>query len=401
MKAGLIGFSLFLITLFSSDAWAFSPFAKELRSRAGDRFAGGSRFQVRDGLFARQNASAILSAIPTSFNLAPVISVGRKVIPDANHPFIAPGPTDQRGGCPGLNLLANYGYLPRNGITSMTQLLYALEEGLGDTFSDWSVPFSLILIPMSPGLKMSIGGTDARTDGPLTFLLGRAPGLFSPETHNQYEIDGSLARDDAYFANGQTDRFNGSRWATWYRLAANKYNGTMPIAWNGDVRALQYTECRNSNPQCHWAVFGQLVFYLAQTFTSTVMPSAASNGFPGTPFSDSITQFFGIVKQSNGTFTRGFESLPHGPEGVWYRRTVPLTLAELAVTGLASLVSRELLFLASLFLDEHTTTSWISIVRGFFLLLLPFMKHFKAFPSSDQIMVNLDIGTVTQPIFLT
>ena len=33
----------------------------------------------------------------------PVVAIGRKAIPDADHPFQAPGPTDQRGGCPGLN----------------------------------------------------------------------------------------------------------------------------------------------------------------------------------------------------------------------------------------------------------------------------------------------------------
>ena len=29
--------------------------------------------------------------------------------PDAAHPFRAPGPSDQRGPCPGLNTLANHG----------------------------------------------------------------------------------------------------------------------------------------------------------------------------------------------------------------------------------------------------------------------------------------------------
>lgn len=32
--------------------------------------------------------------------------------PDAAHPFQAPGPTDQRGPCPGLNTLANHGCKP-------------------------------------------------------------------------------------------------------------------------------------------------------------------------------------------------------------------------------------------------------------------------------------------------
>lgn len=34
---------------------------------------------------------------------------GETRVPDANHPFQAPGPTDQRGPCPGLNAMANHG----------------------------------------------------------------------------------------------------------------------------------------------------------------------------------------------------------------------------------------------------------------------------------------------------
>jgi hypothetical protein len=37
------------------------------------------------------------------------LSGGEKRIPDADHPFQAPGPTDQRGPCPGLNAMANHG----------------------------------------------------------------------------------------------------------------------------------------------------------------------------------------------------------------------------------------------------------------------------------------------------
>jgi hypothetical protein len=42
---------------------------------------------------------------------------GLAVIPDANHPFIAPGPTDVRGICPTLNALANHGYISRDGVS--------------------------------------------------------------------------------------------------------------------------------------------------------------------------------------------------------------------------------------------------------------------------------------------
>lgn len=68
-------------------------------------------------------------------------------------------------------------------------------------------------------LKISIGGTDSRTDGPLSGLFGTAPGLFSAEAHNKYEIDGSLGEIDAYFENGETNRFSSDRWKKYRKLA--------------------------------------------------------------------------------------------------------------------------------------------------------------------------------------
>jgi hypothetical protein len=46
----------------------------------------------------------VLGLIPTNDAVK-----GSKKFPEADHPFKAPGPTDQRGPCPGLNTLANHG----------------------------------------------------------------------------------------------------------------------------------------------------------------------------------------------------------------------------------------------------------------------------------------------------
>jgi hypothetical protein len=49
--------------------------------------------------------------------------------PEPGFPFQAPGPGDSRGPCPGLNLLANHGYLPRNGYVNFGQVLEATSRG--------------------------------------------------------------------------------------------------------------------------------------------------------------------------------------------------------------------------------------------------------------------------------
>jgi hypothetical protein len=62
-------------------------------------------------------------------------SVGQAIVkqdnkrPEPGYEFKDPGPNDSRGPCPGLNLLANYGYLPRDGYVNYGQVLEATARG--------------------------------------------------------------------------------------------------------------------------------------------------------------------------------------------------------------------------------------------------------------------------------
>ncbi|KAJ7627241.1 hypothetical protein FB45DRAFT_1082451 [Roridomyces roridus] len=81
-------------------------------------YAVNARLEVRDG----QTATLItFPATPTD--------LGLKRIPDDAHPFIAPGPHDQRG--PGMNTLANHGYIPRNGIATFEEVVLGSVEVYG------------------------------------------------------------------------------------------------------------------------------------------------------------------------------------------------------------------------------------------------------------------------------
>lgn len=50
---------------------------------------------------------------------------GLKKFPEAAYPYQDPTPSDQRGPCPGMNTLANHGYINRNGITTVAQTVVA------------------------------------------------------------------------------------------------------------------------------------------------------------------------------------------------------------------------------------------------------------------------------------
>lgn len=45
------------------------------------------------------------------------------------HAFVAPGNGDLRGPCPGLNAMANHGYIPHNGVATITQFIQGTYDG--------------------------------------------------------------------------------------------------------------------------------------------------------------------------------------------------------------------------------------------------------------------------------
>ena len=48
-----------------------------------------------------------------------------------DHAWVAPGPDDIRGPCPGLNALANHGYFPHNGVVPLAVGASATQEVYG------------------------------------------------------------------------------------------------------------------------------------------------------------------------------------------------------------------------------------------------------------------------------
>ncbi|KAF9528527.1 heme-thiolate peroxidase [Crepidotus variabilis] len=274
-----------------------------------------------------------------NITLPGVVTTGRKAIPDSAHPFAAPGPTDQRGGCPGLNIMANYGYINRNGITDVGELLYAQQEMLG-----FALDFAAFLVALGvkssvdpTTLKMSIGTTDSRTSGPLSGLFPQVPGLFSYPAHTKYEVDGSLAYTDECFTSDHSGgHFNSTIWAINVAIAQT-YGGLMNIEFNGDARYAAYQRCVSQNPTCTWQFEPQLIFYGGETFTWTSIPSTKEDGTREHATIDVVSTFIGAHDNGDGTYSHVPERLPVGSDGLWYRRSIPLTLGEVGEQGLASI----------------------------------------------------------------
>ena len=134
----------------------------------------------------------------------PMAFLGSKLVNDAAHPFIAPRPTDMRGPCPGLNTLANHGYLPRSGVASPAQIITAVQEGfnMDNTVARFTAYVNHLLDGNLVTDLISIGNKTLKTG-----LPPPPPALAAGmNNHGTFEGDASLTRADAFF--GDNHSFN-------------------------------------------------------------------------------------------------------------------------------------------------------------------------------------------------
>ncbi len=62
--------------------------------------------------------------------LAPGFSASQQYVSTTGeYAFVPPGPSDLRGPCPGLNAMANHGYIPHDGVATISQFIQGTYEG--------------------------------------------------------------------------------------------------------------------------------------------------------------------------------------------------------------------------------------------------------------------------------
>ncbi|KAJ6521534.1 hypothetical protein DFH09DRAFT_1331107 [Mycena vulgaris] len=183
---------------FSLLSLMVSPLFIAVNARQNIRDAPSTTLDIQDG------QTGVLMVFP------PVQTfTGTKRVPDADHPFIAPGPNDMRGPCPGMNTLANHGYISRNGITTFEEIILGAGEAFNIDPKMASVVYPRKLTRGNPFVnKVSIGGVSplvpplpGQIDGPVTQGIAK---------HGRVEGDGSLTRSDVHI--GDNRNFNQTLW---------------------------------------------------------------------------------------------------------------------------------------------------------------------------------------------
>ncbi|KAL9931437.1 hypothetical protein V8E36_009723 [Tilletia maclaganii] len=254
---------------------------------------------------------------------------------EGNHEWRAPGPGDIRGPCPGLNVLANHGYFNRDGTTSLTQAIevvsqvYGISPELGGFLSAYAVVFTGNILDGT----WSIGGP-FQSDG-----LGSVTNLIAGEpeginSHNVYEGDASVSRQDYYLNNGDDFSSNPAFFQNLVDLAGPHQPGD--DAYTREVllqnRIERYNHSVSNNPYFFYSAFGGLVVTTAaHDFIVNFMSNNTDDGTGhNRQYLDNanLLPFFSYTIDNNGKvhYTPGHERFPKN----WLRRPIdaPFGLAD-------------------------------------------------------------------------
>lgn len=253
------------------------------------------------------------------------------------HEFKAASSSDLRGPCPGLNVMANHGYLPRNGMATITQLATASNEvfGMGIDLSTFLAVYAAVMSgdlttvsiggkPTSNGLVGGIlkktkrgllGGLNTVTSKLGLGLIGEAQGLSN--SHNRFEVDGSPTRDDLY-STGDVDSLNMNYFEELLAMPQGKNGYDM-----GVMTAFRINRVRHSIATNGHYFAGPVTFFALNPatyqFTYRLYANHTEENPEGFLSAETLMSFHGVTGQPGSLkWTRGTERFPDN----WYRRVI-------------------------------------------------------------------------------
>ncbi|KAH7098865.1 heme-thiolate peroxidase [Auriculariales sp. MPI-PUGE-AT-0066] len=187
-----------------------------------------------------------------------------KLVDVKNHPHRQLVPGDQRGPCPGLNVLASHGYLPRSGVATPAQIINAVIEGWNMEYNlAASIAYSYLLLTGNVLTNLVSIGRYSPLTGPTPPPPATAGGLGGPSLLNG---DASMTRSDIFIGDP-----NDLNMTLFNQLVdnINKYgNGRYNVAAAAEHRWQRIQDSIAQNPHADLgnpqftAVYGESAFAL-------------------------------------------------------------------------------------------------------------------------------------------
>ncbi|CRG86549.1 hypothetical protein PISL3812_03557 [Talaromyces islandicus] len=152
------------------------------------------------------------------------------------HDWHPPLPEDSRSPCPGLNVMANHGYLPRTGKNID---LEAIRSGVSAAYNFAPTSFDTAF-QQAVDFKLTTTGNSSTFD------------LADLAAHDKIEIDGSLSRNDFYF--GDDLHFDQAIWMTvaeklgLYEFGDSEMDQYVTVETAAKARAARVADAKRINP---------------------------------------------------------------------------------------------------------------------------------------------------------
>ncbi|KAK3631883.1 hypothetical protein LTR56_016662 [Elasticomyces elasticus] len=240
-------------------------------------------------------------------------SVASAVNPDNKRPepgyvFQAPKSSDSRGPCPGLNLLANYGYLPRDGHVTFDQVIEATARGF-----NMGADLATVLLVFT-----ILADGDIPTQ---SFYLGSGPGgIGGLNRHSTAEADVSPNREDFYLGCGNNHHLSSRIFQQNVYYAATDSSKQFTLGVMSKQWAANSKFSVKNNPYLYYFPFPSIVATAAYNF----YPQFFSNGTYGAGGVANYESISSIIGAQFDTKTGNFKYVPERwPAKGWYRRSTP------------------------------------------------------------------------------
>lgn len=229
-----------------------------------------------------------------------------------DHAFIAPDfdAGDQRGPCPGLNALANHGYISRDGVVGLLEVTIAINTvyGVGIDLATILATLGTVFVgnPLSLNPGFSIGSADPGAQNLLDNglgLLGTPRGLVG--SHNIIESDSSLTRNDLYNG-GDASTMDFEQFKIIYDALPEEAAPAFDIL--AHRAAEKFNESINTNPNFYYGPFtGTIARNAGYFFAARLLANhTAETGAEGMMSKSTLNRIYPrltlIILQSQGCF---------------------------------------------------------------------------------------------------
>ncbi|KAJ3999792.1 Chloroperoxidase [Lentinula boryana] len=234
------------------------------------------------------------------------------------HAFVPPGPNDLRGPCPGLNAMANHGYIPHSGIATIDEFAQATYKvfGMGKDLSLLIPIYATALDGDILSLSLSIGNGTNTILGPIFSGTGLTC------SHNNFEGDVSPTRGDLY-EYGNNHDVQMSQFLQLYNLQSNVSDPSQ-VNFETDIltafRLLRFKQSIANNPYFfNGPITGVLIQPGNYQFIFHLMANKSEEYPEGRLDREVLKSFFSITgPEDNLAYTPGHERIPDN----WYKRAI-------------------------------------------------------------------------------